>query len=101
MIGYGTPDSRPCHKCTSVPQTSEYTVFKSIGPCAMSGSGNSRSSIGARGAVMTAARIMMSTCYYRHMPLFEYRCQDCDHRFEILMRAETRLECPACHGAHL
>jgi putative FmdB family regulatory protein len=35
------------------------------------------------------------------MPLFEYRCADCDHAFEILMRADTKLECPACHGAHL
>jgi putative FmdB family regulatory protein len=35
------------------------------------------------------------------MPLFEYRCTDCDHTFELLMRADTTLECPACHGAHL
>jgi putative FmdB family regulatory protein len=35
------------------------------------------------------------------MPLYEYRCADCDHAFELLMRADTKLECPACHGAHL
>ncbi len=35
------------------------------------------------------------------MPLFEYRCQDCDHGFELLVRESTTLECPACHGDHL
>jgi putative FmdB family regulatory protein len=35
------------------------------------------------------------------MPLFEYRCSDCDHAFEVLMRADTKLECPACHGDRL
>ena len=35
------------------------------------------------------------------MPLFEYRCQDCDHGFELLVRESTTLECPACHGAKL
>jgi putative FmdB family regulatory protein len=35
------------------------------------------------------------------MPLYEYRCQDCDHGFELLVRQSTTLECPACHGARL
>ena len=35
------------------------------------------------------------------MPLFEYRCDDCEHAFEVLVRADTHLECPACHGVHL
>ena len=35
------------------------------------------------------------------MPLFEYRCTDCEHAFEVLVRAETHLECPACHSEHL
>ena len=35
------------------------------------------------------------------MPLFEYRCQDCDHGFELLVRESTPLECPACRGDHL
>jgi putative FmdB family regulatory protein len=35
------------------------------------------------------------------MPLYEYRCQDCDHGFELLVRESTTLECPACHGAKL
>lgn len=35
------------------------------------------------------------------MPLYEYRCQDCTHGFELLVRENTTLECPACHGARL
>lgn len=35
------------------------------------------------------------------MPLYEYRCQECDHGFELLVRESTRLECPACHGQRL
>lgn len=35
------------------------------------------------------------------MPLYEYRCQDCDHDFELLVRESTTLECPACHGRSL
>ncbi len=34
------------------------------------------------------------------MPIYEYRCRECDHRFEQLtsMTAnETEMECPACH----
>lgn len=35
------------------------------------------------------------------MPLYEYRCQDCDHDFELLVRESTTFECPACHGTSL
>ncbi|MFN7978768.1 MAG: zinc ribbon domain-containing protein [Vicinamibacterales bacterium] len=35
------------------------------------------------------------------MPLYEYRCQECDHGFELLVRESTTLECPACHGQKL
>ena len=35
------------------------------------------------------------------MPIFEYACLDCDHRFETLVRGEARPECPACHGDRL
>jgi putative FmdB family regulatory protein len=35
------------------------------------------------------------------MPLYEYRCQNCDHGFELLVRESTTLECPACHGDKL
>jgi len=33
------------------------------------------------------------------MPLYEYRCNDCDHRFEILQRmgeGADGLACPSC-----
>lgn len=35
------------------------------------------------------------------MPLFEYACRACDHRFELLVRESTKLECPKCSGTHL
>jgi putative FmdB family regulatory protein len=35
------------------------------------------------------------------MPLFEYTCRQCDHRFEALVRGGTRPECPACRGTSL
>ncbi len=35
------------------------------------------------------------------MPLYEYRCRDCDHGFELLVREATTFECPACHGQQL
>src|SRR5688572_20767518 len=56
MIGYGTPDRRPCHRCTSVPQTSENAVRISAPPGGRSGSRSSRISTGRCGAGMTAAR---------------------------------------------
>ena len=35
------------------------------------------------------------------MPIFEYACLDCDHKFETLVRGEATPECPSCHGARL
>jgi putative FmdB family regulatory protein len=35
------------------------------------------------------------------MPLFEYACRQCDHRFELLVRESTKLECPKCLGTAL
>jgi putative FmdB family regulatory protein len=32
------------------------------------------------------------------MPLFEYTCQSCGHRFEHLTRADREAVCPACDG---
>jgi putative FmdB family regulatory protein len=32
------------------------------------------------------------------MPLYEYRCQDCAHSFELLVRESTTLECQSCNG---
>lgn len=38
------------------------------------------------------------------MPLYEYRCRDCGHRFEILQRlgeGAEGLECPRCGARQL
>jgi len=35
------------------------------------------------------------------MPLFEYACKTCNHRFEWLMRGTVTPECPSCHGTDL
>lgn len=38
------------------------------------------------------------------MPLYEYRCDDCDHRFEVLQSLNAGTEellCPKCGGEAL
>lgn len=30
------------------------------------------------------------------MPIYEYRCEACDHRFEALIRNADAPECPSC-----
>jgi putative FmdB family regulatory protein len=35
------------------------------------------------------------------MPIFEYRCQDCDRDFEAFVTRDRAPECPSCHGSHL
>ena len=35
------------------------------------------------------------------MPIFEYTCQSCNHRFEHLTRADHQAVCPACDGTAL
>jgi putative FmdB family regulatory protein len=35
------------------------------------------------------------------MPIYEYACKACGHRFERLVRKDTVLNCPACEGQHL
>ena len=37
------------------------------------------------------------------MPIYEYRCGDCDQTVEVLVRAghNEDAECPDCHGSHL
>ncbi len=38
------------------------------------------------------------------MPLYEYRCEECDHRFEILQRlgdGAEGLTCPSCSAQRL
>jgi putative FmdB family regulatory protein len=31
------------------------------------------------------------------MPLYEYKCRRCDHKFEEIVRLDETPECPACH----
>ena len=35
------------------------------------------------------------------MPIFEYTCQSCGHRFEHLTRADHEAACPSCDGTTL
>lgn len=35
------------------------------------------------------------------MPLFEYRCLDCDSTFELLIRGGAVPACPSCHSTSL
>ena len=35
------------------------------------------------------------------MPLYAYRCEDCDNRFETLVRSGETPECPTCASTHL
>ena len=36
------------------------------------------------------------------MPIYEYRCVECDQSFEAFVRSgRDDAECPTCHGSHL
>jgi len=35
------------------------------------------------------------------MPLYEYACKECDHEFEVLVRASETPACPSCHSTEL
>jgi putative FmdB family regulatory protein len=35
------------------------------------------------------------------MPIFEYRCEDCGHRFEAILFGQQQPECPKCHTQKL
>jgi putative FmdB family regulatory protein len=35
------------------------------------------------------------------MPIFEYVCQGCNHRFEILVQGTTVPACPSCQSTAL
>jgi len=35
------------------------------------------------------------------MPLYEYECRGCHHRFELLVRDSTVLACPSCDSHEL
>ena len=35
------------------------------------------------------------------MPIFEYICRECQHRFEALVYGNEKAECPKCHATRL
>jgi putative FmdB family regulatory protein len=35
------------------------------------------------------------------MPIFEYVCEKCHHRFEALVYGKQKAECPKCHATKL
>jgi len=35
------------------------------------------------------------------MPIFEYRCEDCDHHFEAIVYNGKSPHCPSCAGERL
>jgi putative FmdB family regulatory protein len=35
------------------------------------------------------------------MPIYAYRCTACDAEFEQLVRADSKVACPECHGRKL
>ncbi|MBI2838828.1 MAG: zinc ribbon domain-containing protein [Acidobacteria bacterium] len=35
------------------------------------------------------------------MPIFEYVCAECHHRFETIVYGSTEPECPSCRGRKL
>ena len=35
------------------------------------------------------------------MPIYEYECRDCSHRFEAIVRSNESAACPSCHSLNL
>jgi len=35
------------------------------------------------------------------MPIFEYVCKSCEHKFEAIVNRSTEVECPACKSKRL
>jgi putative FmdB family regulatory protein len=35
------------------------------------------------------------------MPIYEYACKECDHKFEALVYGSQKAECPKCHSRKL
>ena len=35
------------------------------------------------------------------MPIYEYECRECGHRFELIVRLNESPGCPSCHSANL
>jgi len=36
-----------------------------------------------------------------NVPIFEYLCAECGHKFETIVFGEQKAECPKCHTAKL
>jgi putative FmdB family regulatory protein len=36
-----------------------------------------------------------------HVPIFEYRCRECQSRFETIVRGRATPECPSCGSVRL
>lgn len=36
-----------------------------------------------------------------HIPIYEYECRDCGHRFEALVRTSILPACPSCESQNL
>lgn len=34
------------------------------------------------------------------MPIFDLKCQECDHVFEFLVRNDEEVQCPECHSSN-
>ena len=35
------------------------------------------------------------------MPIYEYECRECSHRFEAIVRSNESPACPSCHSFNL
>lgn len=36
------------------------------------------------------------------MPIYEYACESCDHKFEkLIFNTAAEVDCPSCHGTKL
>jgi putative FmdB family regulatory protein len=44
---------------------------------------------------------MLQISRSRDMPIFEYVCQECNHRFELLVQGTVVPACPACKATAL
>jgi putative FmdB family regulatory protein len=51
--------------------------------------------------VTEAARILSAKTEEAGMPIYEYVCSSCEHRFETLVRGSEKPSCPKCQGSDL
>ena len=55
----------------------------------------------ARSAEPAGREAAEPACILDVMPLYEYECRGCQHRFELLVRDSTVLACPSCSSQEL